>query len=105
VANVADQRADPASVLHLTRRVIAARRQSPDLGLGGYARLPSPDEVWCYRRGSTAVVALNLSGTPHDVTVPGGATVVVGTDPARSGPLHGDTVSLGPWEGVVLESG
>ena len=104
VANVADERADPASVLVMTHAVIAARRQSSDLQLGGYAPLASPDDVWLYRRGASTVVALNLSGTPHDVTLPGsGGTVVVGTDPARRGPLSGDALSLGAWEGVVVE--
>ncbi|HTT86994.1 MAG TPA: alpha-amylase family glycosyl hydrolase, partial [Acidimicrobiales bacterium] len=103
VANVADQRADPRSVLAMTRRVIAARRRSPDLQLGGYERLASPDEVWLFRRGESTVVALNLSGTPHDITLPGrGGSVVVGTDPARDASVPGDALSLGAWEGVVV---
>jgi alpha-glucosidase len=105
-ANVADQRADPGSVLTMTRQVIAARRRSPDLQLGVYERLVSPDEVWMFRRGASTVVALNLSGTPHEVTVPGtGGTVVVGTDPDRGAAVGGDVLSLGAWEGVVVEGG
>jgi len=106
VANVADQRAESGSVLNMTHEVIAARRRSPDLQLGGYERLAAPDGVWLFRRGEATVVALNLSGTAQDVALPGaGGTVVVGTDPARAAPgapVPGDTLGLGAWEGVVV---
>ena len=67
--NVADQRADPGSVLHLVRDLIALRRERADLRGGAYATLPAPDGAWAWRRGDGTAVALNLSDAP--VTVDG----------------------------------
>ena len=49
--NVADQEGDPASVLELCRRAIAARAASDDLAVGAYRSLPSPEGTWAYARG------------------------------------------------------
>jgi alpha-glucosidase len=98
--NVAAQRADPASVLHLVRDLIALRRADDALRAGDYERIEAPEGAWAYRRGARAVVALNLSGAP--VTVPGmTGRVAVATDRARDGEALTGSVDLGPWEGVV----
>jgi len=100
-ANVADQRADAGSVLHLVRDLIALRRADDALRAGAYAELPAPDGAWAYRRGERAAVALNLSDAP--VTVPGlSGRVEIATDRARDDEAVDDAVALGPWEGVVL---
>jgi alpha-glucosidase len=97
--NVADQRADRASVLHLVRDLIALRREREDLSDGAYATLPAPAGAWAYRRGDGTVVALNLSGEPAAVDVQG--TVLIATDRTREGePFDG---ALAPWSGVVLD--
>jgi alpha-glucosidase len=99
--NVADQRADPASVLHLVRDLIALRRAGADLRTGAYEQLEAPVGAWAYRRGDRVTVALNLSDAP--VSVPGvRGAVAVGTDRARDGEVVGDAVALAPWEGVVV---
>jgi alpha-glucosidase len=99
--NVAAQRADPGSVLHLVRDLIGRRRAMPDLAAGAYAQVDAPDGAWAYRRGDRLAVALNLSGAP--VTVPGvSGRIEIGTDRARDGEAVADGVALGPWEGVVL---
>ncbi|HLN17663.1 MAG TPA: alpha-amylase family glycosyl hydrolase [Acidimicrobiales bacterium] len=100
--NVEDQRGDPDSVLEFTRRVIALRRDSPDLRLGAYASLPSPTGVWAWRRGDGTTVALNF--TDQEVTVEGlpGRVVLSTARPAREGEA-GPTLVLGPAEGVVVE--
>ena len=49
--NVADQEGDPASVLELCRRTIAARQANEDLAVGTYRSLPSPEGTWAYARG------------------------------------------------------
>jgi len=103
--NVADQRADPGSVLHLVRDAIALRRGSPDLLDGDYRRLPSGEGAWVFRRGEHTVVALNLSADEQEVALPPGpGTVVLGTRRHREGSATGDALGLGPWEGVVLTS-
>jgi alpha-glucosidase len=98
--NVAAQRADPASVLHLVRDLIALRRAHDALHAGAYTPLDAPDRAWAYRRGERAAVALNLSDDP--VVVPGlTGRVAIGTDRARDGEALSGSVALGPWEGVV----
>jgi alpha-glucosidase len=93
-ASVAEQRADPRSVLRFCRDAIALRRGREDLVSGGYTPVPSPTGVWAWRRGSATGVALNL--TDSEATVPLAGRVLLSTkgrdDPAR----------LEPWEGVVV---
>src|ERR671923_1053177 len=60
--NVAAQRADRGSVLHLVRDLIALRRVRDDLRCGSYERLQAPEGAWAWRRGQRFAVALNLSG-------------------------------------------
>jgi glycosidase len=99
--NVAAQREDPASTLHLVRDLIALRRERADLTAGDYATLLAPDGAWAYRRGDGTAVALNLSDAPVSVDGIAGR-VLVGTDRARDGAEAGGTLELAPWEGVVV---
>jgi alpha-glucosidase len=95
--NVADQRDDPGSVLHLVRDLIALRRERADLRIGDYATLPAPDGAWAWRRGSSTAVALNLSDAP--VTLDGlDGTLLIATDRARVG----GALDLAPWSGAVV---
>jgi alpha-glucosidase len=99
--NVQAQRDDPASVLHLCRDLIAARRAGTDLTRGAYAPLDAPDGVFAYRRGAATVVAINLSPDAHELSdVPG--TVLVATDRERDGERVTGPLRLPPWTGVVL---
>jgi Domain of unknown function (DUF3459) len=84
--------------------LIALRRETPDLRLGDYASLPSPDGVWTCRRGKGVVVAVNLSGAASTVHV-GQGTTAIGTDRARDGERVDGDLDLGPWEGAVLRQG
>jgi len=97
--NVADQAADPGSVLSLVRRLLAARRRAAGLHAGDYRSLPSPPGVWCFARGDV-VVALNLSDAPADCDLDPAMPVLVATDPAREG--RPPPAALGPAEGVVV---
>jgi len=104
--NVADQRAEPASVLHLVRAAIALRRGTPDLVSGAYQALDAPDGVWAWRRGEATVVVLNLSGAGTEMASPvARARVALSTDPSRPAPEVGARLRLGPWEGLVLAGG
>jgi glycosidase len=58
--NVRDQRDDPESVLHFTRRLIAQRAASEDLLTGAYEKLEVGDDVWRFRRGERTVVTLDF---------------------------------------------
>jgi alpha-glucosidase len=92
--NVADQREDPGSVLHLVRRAIALRRERADLRTGRYETLPAPDGAWIWRRGERTVVALNLSDEPLAIDVRGELLIAT-----RDRPFDG---VLPPWSGVVV---
>ena len=101
LANVADQRSDPASHLHLCRDLIALRREIPELYTGEYASLPSPDGVWAWSRGRGVEVVVNLSD--HATTLlTGRGRIVICTNRARDGERVKWDFDLGPWEGVVL---
>jgi alpha-glucosidase len=100
--NVADQRGDRGSVLHLVRDLIALRRDRPDLRRGGYDTLPAPAGAWAWRRGERTAIALNLSGEATAVDRLGGR-VLVATDRSRDGERVGGRLDLAPWSGAVLE--
>jgi alpha-glucosidase len=100
--NVAGQREDPGSTLHLVRDLIALRRERADLRGGGYETLPAPEGAWAWRRGDGTAVAINLSG--GEVAVAGlDGTVLVGTVRSRDGERVGGELRLGPWEAAVLD--
>jgi alpha-glucosidase len=100
-ANVADQREDAGSMLHLCRDLIALRRENEGLRTGGYAQVPAPPGAWAFRRGGGALVALNLG--PESVSVEGATgTVAVGTDRGRDGERVDGALALGPYEGAVV---
>jgi alpha-glucosidase len=101
--NVADQSGDPASVLELCRRVIAARRASDDLAVGAYRSLPSPEGTWAYARGAGTVVLLNMSDAAAEFADVRGV-VDVATDGALEGAVAEGSLTLGPWSGAVVGS-
>jgi alpha-glucosidase len=97
--NVAAQREDATSDLHLVRDLIALRRERADLRTGAYATRPAPDGAWVWGRGDGTTVALNLSGAAVSVEARG--TVLIATDRARDGEAFDG--ALPPWSGVVLD--
>ena len=64
----------PASILHLYRRLLAARRASPALREGSLTRLDSPSGVLAWERAFAAdrrVVLVNFTDQPAEVVIPG----------------------------------
>jgi alpha-glucosidase len=100
--NVADQRADPGSTLHLCRDLIALRRASPDLRAGSYATQPTAEGLWAWRRGSGTALALNLSHAPGTVDGLEGR-ILIATRRERDGESVPGRLTLGPWEGAVVD--
>lgn len=106
--SVAAERDDPASMLALYRRLLAARRASPALRRGGYRPLDAPPEVFAWQRAQPAgdgedrrVVAVNFADGPLAWQPPGGAAawlLEVSTDSAR---LAFDG-TLGATEAILL---
>jgi alpha-glucosidase len=99
--NVAALRDDPASILHLYRRLLAARAASPALQGGAIEMLDTPDAVLAYRRRAgpdERTVAVNFADAP--VEVPGVVGVIDIASDGRSegeafdGHLRGDTAVI-----------
>jgi alpha-glucosidase len=100
--NVADQREDPSSILHLCRDLIGLRRDREDLRSGSYEGLESPAGIWAWRRGAATTVAVNHGDAAAMLSV-GPATVLIGTDRGRDGERAAELLRLDPWEAVVLD--
>jgi alpha-glucosidase len=100
--NVAAQREDPASTLQLVRDLIALRHEREGLRSGAYTSLPAPDGVWAWRRGKGLAVALNLTGAETTVERLEGR-IVLATTRARDGETVGGALTLGPWQGAIVE--
>ena len=97
--NVAAQRADDASVLHLYRRLLAARRASPALHSGSFAWLDTPDGVLAYERSDgqdTRRVAINFSAAPVAVDIGNGWSAHVTSD---GRPFDG---AIGAYQAVLF---
>jgi maltose alpha-D-glucosyltransferase / alpha-amylase len=74
--NVADQQADPDSLLNWLRGILAKRRSHEVFGVGDFRELECAEEVMAFERcqGSTRVVCLNnLTGWPQlvELQLPG----------------------------------
>jgi alpha-glucosidase len=105
--NVEVLRADEASILHLYRRLIAARTSSPALQLGGYAAVEAPDGVVAWRRTAAddadggiedRIVAVNMGAEPATLDVSG--TVLVASDGTGEGAPFAGT--LAPDTAVLI---
>jgi len=95
------QRADPTSILHLYRRLLAARRASPALSLGALQLLDAPPGVLAWRRhqdGDERITLVHMGDRP--VVVEWRGVVEVASDGVGEGDeLRGH---LQPDTAVVL---
>ena len=101
VRNVASQRDDPGSTLHLCRDLIALRRAREDLHSGAYAAIETPGGLWAWRRGTGTVVVVNHGEAPATLSL-GTGEVLIGTNRERAGERVDGAVRLEPWEAVVV---
>jgi alpha-glucosidase len=100
--NVDGQRDDPASMLTLTRDLIALRRARPDLREGRYASLSATPGTWAWSRGEDLAVVVGMSdgeGTCAGVS----GSVVLATDRRRTGEQVDGVARVQGWEAVVIE--
>jgi alpha-glucosidase len=96
--NVAAQRDDPGSVLHLCRHLIALRSANFREEVPRYQQQPAPPQVWAFRVGGLQVTA-NFSDTPATLTRPVGPVVA-----ASAAGVFGNG-TLGPWAAIVTRPG
>jgi len=102
--NVQAQRADPDSILHLYRRLLAVRRGSEALRAGDQELLDAPPGVVAFRRTAGDemwTVLVNTSGDEHEVPLDGSHRVVVTSD-ARHSEALAYSGRLGPDQALVL---
>ncbi|HEV2811244.1 MAG TPA: alpha-amylase family glycosyl hydrolase [Acidimicrobiales bacterium] len=101
--NVALQRDDPGSILHLYRRLLEARRASPALSLGRIDLLDAPTGVlaWTRRSGEDRrMAAVNFTTTAVTVPHAGHWKLEVASDGAGEGTAWDGT--LAPDQAVIL---
>ena len=101
---MATERADPSSILHLYRRLLAVRRGSEALRLGDEELLDAPAPVIAFRRTAgddVCTVLINTSGDTHEVGLDGPHQVVVSSDAVHAEPVTYPGV-VGPDQALVL---
>ena len=109
--NVAGQRADPASLLNLYRRLIALRGVRPALTRGAYRPITTAGDVLAFVRetdGDRVLVALNFGPGPAVVALPSAAsagTVLVSSGADRDGENVRLSVALRAHEGSIVALG
>jgi alpha-glucosidase len=103
VRNVESLRADAGSILHLYRRLIAARQNSPAFRTGRVELLASPPGVLVYVReadGDRRAVVVNFTSNPLDVALDGSWRCELASDGQGEGePFDG---RMGGDQAVVL---
>jgi len=95
--SVAEMQAEPSSILHLSRDLLALRRQEFAGQLASYEQLPAPRGVWAYETGGLTVVA-NFSDDPATLNTSPGAVLLTTGEGALDG------LVLQPWAGVIARS-
>lgn len=108
--DVETQRADPRSMLNLTRALLHLRHDRPAIHAGRYVPIDgTPDGVFAYRRETdddALVVVLNPTGVAVRLELPGGRMIALSTGCDRMGESFADGgIELGPFEGVIVEVG
>jgi alpha-glucosidase len=106
--NVENQRADPASILNLHRRLIALRRSRPALTTGAYRPLSAQSDLLLYRRehaDDQVTVALNLGLEPTSVLLESIAPedrVLLSSNADREGEKIAGEIELRGNEGLII---
>jgi alpha-glucosidase len=105
--DVATQKADPSSMLSLTHRLLALRRQEPALHQGDWKRLDVTGETFAYLRsweGKTFAVLLEINSRNSVIALPEGFTgrIVLSTHAGREGQQIGGSFDLQSDEAVIV---
>lgn len=101
LGSVADQRADPASLLSLCRELLMLRRGENVIEVAAYEPLAAPVGQWVYRCGSLTVAA-NFTDAEVDCPAMDKAEVLLFTEATRRSDGHGAPGKLGPWQGAIF---
>jgi alpha-glucosidase len=108
--NVAAQRADPRSLLALTRRLLELRRASPALSVGAYTSCDTGDQhVFAYLRthgDEQLLVALNFDAAPLQLdfsSLGAHGQVLACTLMDHAGTVNLGELTLRPYEGLLVK--
>ena len=99
--NAEHLRADPGSIFHLYRRLLARRRASPALQTGTSRLLDSPPDVVAFERaadGDRRIILVNFASEPR-ACVARGRVDVASDGAGEGGPYSG---TLGSGQAVIL---
>ncbi|MBV9560988.1 MAG: DUF3459 domain-containing protein [Bradyrhizobium sp.] len=108
--NVLNLEADPASLLNLTKALIALRKRCPALVTGGYEPIAAQGDLLIYRRrsgSSSVVVALNLGADPVSLSsdaIPLSGEILLSTFMDRVAEPISGTLDLRGNEGVITSA-
>jgi glycosidase len=105
--NVASEANDPASMLHLTRRLLACRKQYLALSVGSFRSIYSDAQCFVYERSLDSqclVVALDLTGTDAYVNLPEAISgeVLVSTEVETEASMRTGVVRLRSNQGAMF---
>jgi alpha-glucosidase len=108
--NVAQQEADPFSMLHFYRALAKLRREEPALAVGAYATVETEHaDIFAYRRtapGESAfLIVLNFGDGEYDLDlrhVAPAAIIAISASRQRNGPVDLSNLVIEPNEGLVL---
>ncbi|HEX9919376.1 MAG TPA: alpha-glucosidase C-terminal domain-containing protein, partial [Pyrinomonadaceae bacterium] len=111
--HVVAQSADDSSLLNFYKKMIRLRRQSIALLDGDYAAVGTSPHIYAYLRragGQTMLVALNMSAEQRTLSLDdaalgktSGLRVRLSNGVRAAATIDGQTLSLAPFEAVVLE--
>ena len=104
--NAAVEAADPNSMLNYYRALIRLRRAEPALALGSLEGLRAESGVLSFERalnGERLFVALNFSGEPASVNLPGGGVIALDSGLIRAGEAVSRRVELAGNEALVVK--
>lgn len=107
--NVTTQQKEPSSILHLYRRLLHYRKQTPALQRGTWHSVPSNVDVcFVYLRQSGSqrrLVALNFSDTEQELILPDSSNgkIVISTTLDREESIEQGAFILRPNEGCLIE--
>jgi alpha-glucosidase len=106
--NRATQQADPGSMLHLYRRLLALRKAHPELRRGDLSLLDAPDGVLAFsRRSDLGICHILINMTDESVELdeslaPLGATIVLASDVVELFEPVDRPAHLGPDQAIIL---
>ncbi len=101
--NVAKQREDPHSMLHLYRQLLATRKAHPALQVGSYQRIESPENCLGYlRETDQEKLTIYLNFSDVEIKLSNSGEILLSTYLDRAGEEKGSLV-LRPHEGMILQ--